>query len=222
MMKDQELRNTIVNFDHRAHRISRYIFIGTVVIIGLLLSILPDYLSIGPSWIVLLVAAILFIPLFISVLRGHHETTRKVALSILGVITVGLISSVIFLILRLYSHTIEASTLFRNASILWVSNVSVFSLWYWEVDQGGPVFRQMNPNQPTDFLFPQMISESKLWDHWKPKLMDYLFLAFNTSTAFSPTDTMIMSRRAKLLMMIQGSISLVVIAVLAARAINIA
>jgi hypothetical protein len=218
----QEIGDEIESFDHKAHKVSRYIFLGTVVIIGLLLSILPESLSIGPSWIILVLAVILFVPLFIAVLRGHHQITRYIALSILGVVTIGLVSSVVFLVLHLYSHTIEASTLFRNATILWVTNVSVFSLWYWEVDQGGPVFRQMNQNQPTDFLFPQMISEIKIWADWKPKLMDYFFLAFNTSTAFSPTDTMVMSRRAKFLMMVQGSISLVIIAILAARAINIA
>jgi hypothetical protein len=219
---DHESLVEVEGFDHKAHKASRYIFFGTVVIIGILLSILPESLSIGPSWIILVLAVILFVPLFITVLKGNHKITRYIALAILGIITIGLVSSVIFLVVRLYSHTIEAATLFRNATILWISNVSVFSLWYWEVDQGGPVFRQMNRIQPTDFLFPQMISEIKIWADWKPKLMDYFFLAFNTSTAFSPTDTMVMSRRAKLLMMIQGSISLVIIAVLAARAINIA
>jgi hypothetical protein len=221
-MGDQENRDEIESFDHKAHKVSRYMFLGTVMIIGMLLSILPESLSIGPSWIILVLAVILCIPLFIAVLRGHHQITRYIALSILGVITIGLVSSVIFLVLHLYSHTIEASTLFRNATILWLTNVSVFSLWYWEVDQDGPVFRQMNQNQSKDFLFPQMISEIKIWADWKPKLMDYFFLAFNTSTAFSPTDTMVMSRRAKFLMMVQGSISLVIIAILAARAINIA
>jgi hypothetical protein len=209
-------------FDHKAHKISRYIFLGSVITIGILLSILSENLSIGPSWIVLSVIAILFIPLFITVLQGNHKATRSIALCILGVVTIGLISSVVFLVLHLYSHTIDASSLFRNAVILWFTNVSVFSVWYWEVDQGGPVFRQMNQNQALDFLFPQMISDNQIWDKWKPQLLDYLFLAFNTSTAFSPTDTMVMSKRAKLLMMIQGSISLVVIAILAARAINIA
>jgi hypothetical protein len=209
-------------FDHKAHKISRYIFLGSVIIIGILLSLLAENLSIGPSWIVLSITAILFIPLIITVLQGNHKVTRYIALCILGVVTIGLMSSVIFLVLHLYSHTIDASSLFRNAVVLWFTNVSVFSVWYWEVDQGGPAFRQMNPCQALDFLFPQMISEAPIWAKWKPHLLDYLFLAFNSSTAFSPTDTMVMSKRAKLLMMIQGSISLVVIAILAARAINIA
>jgi hypothetical protein len=208
--------------DHKAHRISRYIFLGFIVTIGILLSVLSENLTIGPSWMFLLLTVILSIPFFVTLFRGHHKLTRFFALSIIGVITIGLVSSVFFLVLHLFSQTMDAFNLFRNAAILWVTNVILFGVWYWEIDQGGPVVRHMNHNQPTDFLFPQMISDAPYWNHWKPEYIDYLFLAFNTSTAFSPTDTMVMSKRAKLLMMAQGSISLVIVALLAARAINIA
>ncbi|SEC44539.1 hypothetical protein [Paenibacillus sp. GP183] len=203
-------------------RIPRWSYLLAILLIGILFSILSENVTIGPSWMVPLIAFILLIPLGLAVIRRHHKWTRIIAFSITGLVTLGLVSSVIFLVLNLFSHMVSASILFRNAFILWAANVLVFSMWYWEIDQGGPAARHVNKLEPVDFLFPQLISDAKLWGDWKPGYLDYLFLAYNTSTAFSPTDTMVMSRRAKLLMMTQGSISLVIVAVLAARAINIA
>jgi hypothetical protein len=207
---------------HAIQRIPRWSYLIAILVIGILFSILSENLTIGPSWLVPLIAFILLFPLSLAVFRGHHKWTRIIAFSITGLVTLGLVSSVIFLVLNLFSHTVSASILFRNAIILWVTNVLVFSMWYWEIDQGGPAVRHVNKLEPVDFLFPQLISDAKLWSDWKPGYLDYLFLAYNTNTAFSPTDTMVMSRRAKLLMMTQGSISLVIVAILAARAINIA
>jgi hypothetical protein len=203
-------------------RIPRWSYLLAILVIGILFSILSENVTLGPSWMVPLIAFILLIPLGLAVFKRHHKWTRIIAFSIMGLVTVGLVSSVIFLVLNLFSHTGSASILFRNAIILWVANVLVFSIWYWEIDQGGPAVRHVNKLEPVDFLFPQLIADAKLWSDWKPGYLDYLFLAYNTNTAFSPTDTMVMSRQAKLLMMTQGSISLVIVAVLAARAINIA
>lgn len=205
--------------------IHRWSFLIAVILIGALLSILSENITFGPSWIVLLIVVILSLPLLISVLLGHYRWTRRLAFIIITVLTLGLISSVIFLVNSLFHH-IEHSeagfNLFRDAILLWSANVVVFAVWYWEVDQGGPIRRHTNNPEPPDLLFPQLTSQIESWKGWKPEFPDYLFLAFNTSTAFSPTDTVIMSKRAKLLMMTQSSLSLVIVAVLAARAINIA
>jgi hypothetical protein len=203
-------------------RIPRWSFLFGVITIVILLSILPENLTVGPSWMVPLIAVCLLIPFALAVLRSHHKLTRFLAFSITSLVTLGLMSSVLFLVFNLFSHLAQAAALFRDAAILWVTNVFVFSIWYWEIDQGGPATRHIHTMEPVDFLFPQFISDSKIWNNWKPGYLDYLFLAYNTNTAFSPTDTMVMSKRAKLLMMAQGSISLVIVAVLAARAINIA
>jgi hypothetical protein len=107
----------------------------------------------------------------------------------------------------------------------------VFACWYWRLDAGGPHQRALRRSH-TDgafdgaFLFPQMVLDSDLRremgeDQWSPGFVDYLFLAFNTNTAFSPTDVPVLSRWAKTLMMVQASISLATIALLAARAVNI-
>src|SRR5207245_2439240 len=100
------------------------------------------------------------------------------------------------------------------------SNLLTFALWYWEVDGGGPAHRHATRCGSSDFAFPQRVIGDQQDAAWVPEFVDYVFLAFNTSTAFSPTDTMVLARRAKLLMMYQSILSLITIAVLAARAIN--
>ncbi|MFC5452536.1 DUF1345 domain-containing protein [Paenibacillus aestuarii] len=199
-------------------RIPRWSFLIAILIIGVMLASLPEMLTVGPSWIIPALSFFFLVPLVYTVARGHHAFTRFFTFIIISIMTLGLISSVIFLIHTLFAHLAVASSLFRNAALLWVANIIVFTIWYWEVDQGGPIRRHTGYTQSPDFLFPQM---TEGWTDWKPSFFDYLFLAFNTNTAFSPTDTLVMSGRAKLLMMTQAAISLVILAVLAARAVNI-
>jgi hypothetical protein len=101
-----------------------------------------------------------------------------------------------------------------------VINVATFAVWYWEIDGGGPGRRYREGNVSDDFLFPQMNVDDKSAHGWSPGFLDYLCLTFNTSTAFSPTDMAFLSRRAKLLVMVQALLSLVILAVLVSRAIN--
>ena len=204
-------------------KMHRWSFLVAVLIIGILLSVISANLTIGPRWSILVVVSLLLIPLLAAILLDRHRWTRRLAFTIVFVLTIGLITSVIFLVDALFvTHTENAYSLFRDALLLWSANVVLFAIWYWEVDQGGPRRRHSAQSAASDFLFPQMSSSMDLWNDWKPSFTDYVFLAFNTSTAFSPTDTLAMSKRAKLLMMTQASISLVILAVLAARAINIA
>ena len=112
--------------------------------------------------------------------------------------------------------------LLRSALALWITNILVFALWYWKLDAGGPLGRDHSRCRiASAFLFPQLSSNLEHYDGWSPQFLDYLFVAFNTSTAFSPTDVPVLSRWAKVLMMVQASISLATIAILAARAVNI-
>jgi len=110
---------------------------------------------------------------------------------------------------------------------LWVTNIITFAVWYWRLDAGGPHKRNMrDAHSDGAFLFPQMTMEvpcesDNEQENWAPLFIDYLFLAFNTSTALSPTDVPVLSRWAKVLMMIQSAISLAVVALLAARAVNV-
>jgi hypothetical protein len=106
--------------------------------------------------------------------------------------------------------------------VLWVTNVLLFGLWYWELDRGGPVARAMNPGAKPDFLFPQMtLPPEHAPRNWMPGLIDYLYVSFTNATAFSPTDTMPLTQIAKLLMSIQALAALLTIGLVVARAVNI-
>jgi uncharacterized membrane protein len=108
-----------------------------------------------------------------------------------------------------------------DAALIWASNVITFAVWYWEIDGGGPAERRTDFHTSEDFVFPQMVQQDgKEASDWSPGFLDYLFLAFNTGTAFSPTDTAVLSHRAKVLTMVQSLLTLVVILVLVGWAIN--
>jgi hypothetical protein len=183
---------------------------------------LPEPLSVGPSWLLLAVMVILLIPMVVSYQWGHYDVTRILTFSANGLITLAMIGSLVFLIQGIPEHREAPKTLLRSAAALWITNVLVFALWYWKLDAGGPLSRDRGLGRTTSsFLFPQMLTEEGRESAWTPHFMDYLFLAFNTSTAFSPTDTAVLSRWAKIGMMLQALISLTIIALIAARAVNI-
>ena len=196
-----------------------------------LFAVLPKYLSFGPRWLPAVIIGALLIPTLLSRLRGHQHTNRVLGLTIAGVETFFLVASLAKLVASLLDahngmHILTPVRLLISAGALWFTNVLVFALWYWHLDAGGPHQRDSASKYESDsFLFPQMTMTSHQLAEcgqaqWSPNFVDYLFLAFNASTALSPADTAVLSRWAKLLMMIQAMISLTVIAVLAARAIN--
>ena len=106
-------------------------------------------------------------------------------------------------------------------SEIWLTNVLIFALWYWEVDRGGPGVRAAGLDGQPDFLFPQMTDESELYPGWRPQFVDYLYVSLTNATAFSPTDTMPLSVQAKMIMGLQSLISLVTIGLVVSRAVNI-
>jgi len=182
---------------------------------------LPEPLSLGPTWLLLAIISLLLIPIGIAARRGRYQLTRRLTFLANGVITVAMIASLILLVRDIPRHLETPQALLRSAGALWVTNILVFALWYWKLDAGGPLQReQPNGMAQSAFLFPQMIV-ARGSSSWVPNFIDYLFLAFNTSTAFSPTDTAVLSRWAKLGTMLQSLISLTILALLAARAVNI-
>jgi hypothetical protein len=185
---------------------------------------LPTNLAVGPQWFFPSVVCLLLIPTVITSRLHKYELNRTFAFILLGVVTLAEIWSLSVLVLSLPKHILTPRQLLLSAGALWITNVLVFALWYWRLDAGGPHMRDTHGNhaermRDAAFLFPQMTLKG--CERWKPHFIDYLFLSFNHSTALSPTDTAILSRWAKWLIMIQASISLLTIALLAARAINI-
>ena len=110
--------------------------------------------------------------------------------------------------------------LLLDAVNIWLTNTIVFALWFWSIDRGGPASRGLERSPKCDFLFTQMTVD-KGYDGWSPGFVDYMFLAFTNATAFSPTDTLPLSRRAKILMMLESGIFLLTVALVTARAVNI-
>jgi len=185
---------------------------------------LPPALSVGPPWLLLAVVVFLLIPIVIAHWRGNMGLTRVLTLVANGVITAAMIASLAFLIEGLPKHREASEALLRSAVGLWLTNILVFALWYWRLDGGGPHERARPKGMLNSaFLFPQMLQREggKTRSDWSPEFVDYLFLAFNTSTAFSPTDTAVLTRGAKVGMMAQSLISLTIIVLIAARAVNI-
>jgi hypothetical protein len=210
-----------------ARREPRWPAVVALLAVGGLYYALPSALTFGPDWLVLVLVVILMTPAVFLSRTEHWRVTQVLGYLATGVVTLALIASLALLVARLPSHKENPLQLLESAAALWVSNLLVFASWYWRLDAGGPFQRDLQGTH-TDgaFLFPQMMLEPELRkemgeDQWSPGFIDYLFLAFNTSTAFSPTDVPVLSRWAKGLMMIQSAISLATLALLAARAVNI-
>ena len=183
---------------------------------------LPERLSVGPRWGLFSITVVLLIPIIFSYHRGHYNVSRILTFTATGVITLAMIASLALLVTGIPKHLDSPQTLLRSAISLWITNVIVFALWYWKLDAGGPLGRdKARGDFDSSFLFPQMIMRDEPEEVWSPQFLDYLFLAFNTSTAFSPTDTAVLSRWAKLTMMLQSIISLMIVTLLAARAVGI-
>ncbi len=170
----------------------------------------------------LAIVTALLIPTVVAHRTGKMLLNRVLSHTAAGVVTASMVWSLALLILRLPRHLDPPGELLRAAAALWVVNVLVFASWYWRLDAGGPNQRDLlDTHDEGAFLFPQMITPWESDKNWRPGFVDYLFLAFNTSTAFSPTDVPVLSRWAKVMMMMQALISLVTVALLAARAVNI-
>jgi uncharacterized membrane protein len=188
--------------------------------VGALYSVLSDGLTFGPRAFLLGLVAVLLVPLLTAHLRGSHRLARGLGFGVIGLVTVAVVASVFLLVSSSLGGRMSAPALLQDAALLWVINMATFAVWYWEIDGGGPAQRRREGHVSEDFLFPQMNFDDKAARAWSPGFLDYLFLAFNTSTAFSPTDTAFLSQRAKVLMMVQALLSLLILAVLVSRAIN--
>jgi hypothetical protein len=184
--------------------------------------VIPAPLRFGQEWLLLAIVSMLLIPTVVAHKTGKMLLNRVLSHTVAAAVTLSMVWSLGLLIVRLPRHLDPPQELLRAAAALWVVNILVFASWYWRLDAGGPNQRDLrDQHNEGAFLFPQMITPWESDKNWRPGFVDYLFLAFNTSTAFSPTDVPVLSRWAKLMMMTQALISLATVALLAARAVNI-
>jgi len=186
---------------------------------------LPATLIVGPRWLLPALEGLLVIPLLITNPDRRESNTaalRVISILLIAIISIANISAITLLVHDLLRDTdIDGKPLIYSAIALWFNNVIVFALWYWELDGGGPADRHSVPVKDRDFLFPQQNTPEVFTGPWMPRFFDYLYTSFTNSTAFSPTDTMPLTRRAKALMMLQSGSALVTIVLVASRALNI-
>jgi len=209
------------------HTEPRWPSVIALLAVGGLRLALPESLSAGPDWLLLAIVGLLLIPIIWSRLSGLDRLNTILGYIVNSVVTLDMVWSLYLLVAALPSRKETPQDMLRSAGALWITNILVFASWYWRLDAGGPRARELR-GVHTDgaFLFPQMTlnqQEKQVMgeQYWSPSFVDYLFLAFNTSTAFSPTDSPVLSRWAKVLMMVQALISFATVALLAARAVNI-
>ncbi len=152
----------------------------------------------------------------------HRTATRVLGLLLIGIMSASNIWSVGLLIRALVHGGVhDAASLLLSGGSIWLTNIVVFALWYWEFDRGGPGARAQARHPYPDFLFPQMTDPRYAPNHWAPTFFDYLYTSFTNASAFSPTDVMPLTRWAKFLMLIQSTVSLLTVGLVIARAVNI-
>jgi hypothetical protein len=200
---------------------------AVAILVAIALQVLlPSNLAFQPRWLLPGIEAALFVVLVVANPRRiNRESTvlRLVALAFMLVASIATLWSAGLLIYRLVYGDAgsRAGPLLVNGGAIWLTNVIVFALWYWEADRGGPAARANARQDYPDFVFVQMTSPELARREWEPQFVDYLYLSFTNATAFSPTDTLPLSRWAKLAMMAQSAVSLTTVALVIARAVNI-
>jgi hypothetical protein len=196
-----------------------------IVCAALLNFALPGKFTLGPPWLVPALEFALLVPLLIVSRRREKRgrVHRAAAVVLIGIVNAANVISLYLLIRQLLfnAKNVSGTELLYSSIAIWITNVIVFSLWFWELDRGGPDDRQNPDHDAPDFLFPQMVTPGCTVPNWFPTFFDYLYVSFTNATAFSPTDTMPLTRWAKLLMLIESLASLATIAIVASRAINI-
>jgi len=188
---------------------------------------LPRNLVIGPIWLLPTLIVVLLVPTVVSHRVGRQSLNRTLGFVINGITTLALIGSVILLVRALPAHRQSPLQLLRSGGLLWLTNVIVFALWYWRLDGGGPTLRQKEKKFGSiSFLFPQMQiphDERGQFEcvRWRPRFIDYLFVAFTQSSTFGPTDAPLLARWAKILAMVQILISFTIVVLLISRAVGV-
>ncbi len=210
--------------------------VGAVLVGVALYAGLPSNLTLGTRFVVPILELLLLIP--VVAFNPRHLTrqtrwSRAVSVALVGVIGVANLISLILLVQALVAGGANDSRKLLLAALqVWLTNIIVFGLAYWELDRGGPVQRAHLPRAelpPADFRFSQdedadavdeVAASSSEKANWAPVLVDYLYVSLTNSSAFSPTDTMPLSTRAKLLMSVQSTSALIVSLLVIARAVS--
>jgi len=185
---------------------------------------LADRLVVGSRWILPVLVGLPLIPLLAV---RHHQPdqspwVRHVALSLIGLVTLANLTSLVLLVDRLLATSVtQGKGLIASAVSIWLTNVIVYGVWFWEIDRGGPAYRAAGIINRIDLQFPQLENPSLAPHDWHPQFLDYLYTSFANGTSFAPADAMPLTSRMKVLFASESVVSLVAISIVAARAVNI-
>jgi uncharacterized membrane protein len=198
---------------------------ATVLVAIALQLVLPTRVTAGPPWLgpalegALLAALVVALP---NRVEAEDHRRRTASMTLTGLVSALNITSLVLLVNDLLaSHSPVGRNLIVAGALIWLTNVLIFGLWYWETDRGGPGRRAAGHDAAPDLLFPQMSDDSIEPANWRPQFIDYLYVSLTNAAAFSPTDTMPLSPIAKSIMGLQSLVSLVTIGLVIARAVNI-
>ncbi len=189
--------------------------------------VLPSRLGLQPKYLVPGLETALLIALVLANPRRLNKRSRPLRLGGLALIALVIFTNgfsaglLIIDLLQSRGPTTSAGELLSSAGDIYLTNIIAFGLLYWELDRGGPVARAHADIPHPDFMFPQMTNPDMAPSHWEPHITDYLYLSLTNATAFSPTDTMPMTAKAKFSMGVQSSIALMTIGLAIARVVNI-
>ena len=205
---------------------SRVAVSAAMAVAIVLLAVLPSRVANHPRWLIPgLAGLLLLIVIIVNPIRvdAQARRLRPIAFALLALVSLGNAVSAGRLIVDLVNSSgiRRPETLLLTGAAIWATNVIVFAVWYWEFDRGGPAARAQARHPYPDFLFPQLSDPEFAPPDWEPNFVDYLFLSFTNATAFSPTDTMPLATWAKLTMLGQASVSILTLALVIARAVNI-
>jgi hypothetical protein len=208
------------------HGERRWASAAAIIAVACLQLLLPRKISLHPRYLLPAIELAL-LAVLIAVNPGRLERgdplLRRLSLVLIAVLHAANTYSGTVLVVDLLrgQASDNPSVLLGSGGAIYATNVVVFALWYWELDRGGPVARGQGERAFPDFLFPQMQAGDLVDPNWEPTFADYLYVSFTNVTAFSPTDTLPLTRWAKLLMMLQATLAVVLIALVIARAINV-
>jgi uncharacterized membrane protein len=211
---------------HRPHAGEHRWPVSSVVVVVIALQFsLPKSLSLSLQFPICVSEALLLIALLLinpKRISRHVPSVRFLGILLIGMMMMSNTASAIKLIDAIISRGVtDARTLLLSGGSIWMTNVVVFGLWYWELDRGGPGKRAQALHPYPDFMFPQMSDPLYAPKTWHPKFFDYLYTSFTNASAFSPTDVMPLSRWAKALMLVQSMTALLIVGLVIARAVNI-
>jgi uncharacterized membrane protein len=202
--------------------------LGSFVVLTIVLRVVePHRESLGPEWLVPGIEVLLLLVLLAADpahIAGRRRWLRPLSIALVSALAlVAAVSTGVLIseLIRGGKVTDSATSLLASGALIWLGNCLIFGLLYWLLDSGGPYARYMGEREYPDFAFTQQLSPELAPPGWHPQYVDYLILGLTTSTAFSPTDVMPMARWAKLTMALQSLISLLVIGLVIARAVNV-